>query len=81
MPLGSDPVRLELGNMSARMWTSIVADLSPNGYKVPHIPHWPRYTPGKEASSFVFHLPKKESCVERDDYRADGINSFNTIAR
>jgi acetylcholinesterase len=31
-PLGSDPARLELGQMAARMWTSFVADLDPNGH-------------------------------------------------
>jgi triacylglycerol lipase len=30
--LGSDPARLELGQMAARMWTSFVADLNPNGH-------------------------------------------------
>ena len=31
-PLGSDPARLELGQMAARMWTSFVVDLDPNGH-------------------------------------------------
>ena len=31
-PLGSDPARLELGQMAARMWTSFVTDLDPNGH-------------------------------------------------
>lgn len=31
-PLGTDPARLELGNMAARMWTSFVTDLNPNGH-------------------------------------------------
>lgn len=31
-PLGTDPTRLELGNMAARMWTSFVTDLDPNGH-------------------------------------------------
>lgn len=31
-PLGSDPARLELGNMAARMWTAFVTDLDPNGH-------------------------------------------------
>jgi hypothetical protein len=30
--LGSDPARLELGQMAARMWTSFVTDLDPNGH-------------------------------------------------
>lgn len=31
-PLGSDPARLELGQMAARMWASFVTDLDPNGH-------------------------------------------------
>jgi hypothetical protein len=31
-PLGADPARLELGNVAARMWTSFVTDLNPNGH-------------------------------------------------
>jgi triacylglycerol lipase len=31
-PLGADPARLELGQLAARMWTSFVADLDPNGH-------------------------------------------------
>lgn len=30
--LGGDPARLELGNLAARMWTSFVVDLDPNGH-------------------------------------------------
>jgi hypothetical protein len=29
-PLGTDPARLELGQMAARMWTSFVTHLNPN---------------------------------------------------
>jgi len=30
--LGPDPARLELGQLAARMWTSFVTDLDPNGH-------------------------------------------------
>ncbi|RHZ69278.1 hypothetical protein CDV55_107398 [Aspergillus turcosus] len=80
-PLGTDPARLELGNMAARMWTSFVTDLNPNGHGVPQIPPWPKYTPGKKASNFVFRLPRNGSYVERDDYRLDGMDYINSIAR
>ncbi|PKX93321.1 putative triacylglycerol lipase (LipA) [Aspergillus novofumigatus IBT 16806] len=82
-PLGTDPARLELGNMAARMWTSFVTDLNPNGHRgiVPQIPQWPKYTPGKKASNFVFRLPMNGSYVERDDYRLDGMDYINSIAR
>ncbi|GAQ07692.1 lipase 4 [Aspergillus lentulus] len=80
-PLGTDPTRLELGNMAARMWTSFVTDLDPNGHGVPQIPQWPKYTPGKKASNFVFRLPRNGSYVERDDYRLEGMDYINSIAR
>ncbi|KAL5335157.1 Alpha/Beta hydrolase protein [Aspergillus crustosus] len=84
--LGDDPARLELANLAARMWTSFVADLDPNGHGVSSIPQWPRY-PAKasagstDPSNFVFRLPKGQSYVENDDYRADGITYLNTIPR
>ena len=31
-PLGTDPARLSLGQLAARMWTSFVVDLDPNGH-------------------------------------------------
>ncbi|KAJ5580014.1 Triacylglycerol lipase (LipA) [Penicillium hispanicum] len=77
--LGSDPARLELGQMAARMWTSFVADLDPNGVGVPAIPTWPRYS--SQAANFVFRLPRSESYVEADTYRAEGIDYINSIAR
>ncbi|KAF7718094.1 Carboxylic ester hydrolase [Penicillium ucsense] len=77
--LGSDPARLSLGQMAARMWTSFVADLDPNGHGVSHLPAWPRYS--SHASNFVFRLPRSESYVEADTYRASGIKYINGIAR
>ncbi|KAE8143921.1 Alpha/Beta hydrolase protein [Aspergillus pseudotamarii] len=77
--LGDDPARLELGNLAARMWTSFVADLDPNGHKVANIPQWPQYS--QEASNLVFRLPKDGSYIEADTYRADGIDYINSIPR
>ncbi|OGE54991.1 hypothetical protein PENARI_c005G11612 [Penicillium arizonense] len=78
-PLGSDPARLDLGQLAARMWTSFVADLDPNGHGVADIPEWTRYS--DHAANFVFRLPRNESYVEDDGYRADGIKYINGIAR
>ncbi|EKV15926.1 Triacylglycerol lipase (LipA), putative [Penicillium digitatum PHI26] len=78
-PLGSDPARLELGQMAARMWTSFAADLDPNGHGVSDIAEWPTYS--SRATNFVFRLPRKESYVEADTYRVDGIDYINSIAR
>ncbi|KAL4869391.1 hypothetical protein BDV12DRAFT_84412 [Aspergillus spectabilis] len=84
--LGDDPARLDLANLAARMWTSFVTDLDPNGHGVPDIPQWPQY-PAKSSSSstnpsnFVFRLPKSQSYVEDDDYRIDGMAYLNTIPR
>ncbi|KKK23930.1 hypothetical protein P175DRAFT_0481441 [Aspergillus ochraceoroseus IBT 24754] len=81
-PLGADPARLELANLAARMWTSFVADLDPNRHGVAEIPQWPRYAHNpSDASNFVFRLPRNQSYVERDTYRADGMAYINTIAR
>ncbi|KAL4803973.1 Alpha/Beta hydrolase protein [Aspergillus unguis] len=84
--LGSDPARLELANLAARMWASFVADLDPNGHSVPGIPQWPQYTTNTSSSpdspsNFVFRLPREDSYVERDDYRVEGMAYLNTIAR
>ncbi|KAJ6001687.1 hypothetical protein N7522_006914 [Penicillium canescens] len=78
-PLGSDPARLDLGQLAARMWTSFVADLDPNGHGVADIPEWTRYS--DRAANFVFRLPRNESYVEDDGYRVDGIKYINSIAR
>ncbi|RAH82887.1 alpha/beta-hydrolase [Aspergillus japonicus CBS 114.51] len=80
-PLGSDPTRLALGNLAARMWTAFVTDLDPNGHGVDGIPQWPRYTPADGPANFVFRLPRTESYVEADTYRAEGIEYINSIAR
>ncbi|RAL13684.1 putative triacylglycerol lipase (LipA) [Aspergillus homomorphus CBS 101889] len=80
-PLGANPARLALGNLAARMWTAFVTDLDPNGHGVKNIPQWPRYTPGQNPSNFVFRLPRTESYVEEDTYRAEGIEYINSIAR
>ncbi|OOO06830.1 Carboxylesterase type B [Aspergillus oryzae] len=77
--LGDDPARLELGNLAARMWTSFVVDLDPNGHNVANIPQWPQYS--QETSNFVFRLPKDGSYIETDTYRADGIDYINSIPR
>ncbi|KUM60589.1 hypothetical protein ACN42_g6551 [Penicillium freii] len=78
-PLGSDPARLELGQMAARMWTSFVADLDPNGHGVSDIAKWPQYS--SRATNFVLRLPRNESYIEADTYRVDGIDYINNIAR
>ncbi|KAJ5877215.1 hypothetical protein N7455_000680 [Penicillium solitum] len=78
-PLGSDPARLELGQMAARMWTSFVTDLDPNGHGVSDIAKWPKYS--SRATNFVLRLPRNESYVEADTYRVDGIDYINSIAR
>lgn len=95
--------------MAARMWTSFVTDLNPNGHggefflvttslniyvpiashmddiltlmirAVPHIPQWPRYS--SKPANFVFRLPRNESYVEADTYRAAGMDYINSIAR
>ncbi|CAG8948595.1 unnamed protein product [Penicillium salamii] len=80
-PLGSDPARLELGQMAARMWTSFVTDLDPNGHGVSDISRWPEYASGTSASNFVLRLPRTESYTEADTYRAAGIAYINSIAR
>ncbi|KAE8375478.1 Alpha/Beta hydrolase protein [Aspergillus bertholletiae] len=77
--LGDDPNRLELGNLAARMWTSFIVDLDPNGHNVANIPRWPQYS--QEASNFVFRLPRDSSYTEVDNYRAEGINYINSIPR
>ncbi|KAF5860819.1 hypothetical protein ETB97_001039 [Aspergillus alliaceus] len=77
--LGDNPGRLELANLVARMWTSFVTVLDPNGHDVANIPQWLQYS--QEASNFVFRLPKDESYIEADTYRADGIDYINSIAR
>ncbi|KAJ6104377.1 hypothetical protein N7523_010697 [Penicillium sp. IBT 18751x] len=77
--LGSDPSRLELGQMAARMWTSFVTDLDPNGHGVSHVPQWPKYS--SKTKNFVFRLPMNESYIEDDTYRAKGMNVINGIAR
>ncbi|KAJ5397744.1 hypothetical protein N7509_005857 [Penicillium cosmopolitanum] len=78
-PLGTDPARLELGQMAARMWTSFVTHLNPNGHGLNKIPQWPRYS--SKATNFVFRLPRNESYIEADSYRASGISVINNIAR
>ncbi|KAJ5675703.1 hypothetical protein N7462_008600 [Penicillium macrosclerotiorum] len=77
--LGSDPARLQLGQMAARMWTSFVTDLNPNGHGVSRIPEWPRYS--THATNFVFRLPRNESYLEADNYRVSGMAYLNSIAR
>ncbi|KAL4877326.1 Alpha/Beta hydrolase protein [Aspergillus karnatakaensis] len=84
--LGDDPARLDLANLAARMWTSFVVGLDPNGHGVSDIPEWPQYSADASSkstspSNFVFRLPKTESYVESDNYRVDGIAYLNTIAR
>ncbi|KAL4738873.1 Alpha/Beta hydrolase protein [Aspergillus similis] len=79
--LGDDPSRLELANLAARMWASFVTDLDPNGHGVNDIPKWPQYSTSASPSNFVFRLPRNESYVEADDYRAGGIAYLNTIPR
>ncbi|KAL2838405.1 Alpha/Beta hydrolase protein [Aspergillus pseudodeflectus] len=84
--LGDDPARLELANLAARMWTSFVVDLDPNGHGVSDISQWPRY-PFKSSSTkvqpsnFVFRLPRDQSYVEDDTYREEGMAYLNTISR
>ncbi|KAI2792220.1 hypothetical protein POX_b02257 [Penicillium oxalicum] len=78
-PLGTDPARLSLGQLAARMWTSFVVDLDPNGHGVSGIPRWPRYS--SQSSNFVFRLPRRETYVEADTYRASGMAYINSIAR
>jgi acetylcholinesterase len=46
---------------------------------VADIPEWTRYS--DHAANFVFRLPRNESYVEDDGYRADGIKYINGIAR
>ncbi|GKZ21401.1 hypothetical protein AbraIFM66951_006204 [Aspergillus brasiliensis] len=79
-PLGSDPARLELGNMAARMWTAFVTDLDPNGHGVSGIPHWPKYNLS-DPRDFVFRVPRNGSYVEKDTFRTEGIDYINTIVR
>ena len=49
------------------------------------IPKWPRYaSPTHHQSTpanFVFRLPRGDSYVEKDDYRAEGIAYINSIPR
>ncbi|PYH87511.1 alpha/beta-hydrolase [Aspergillus ellipticus CBS 707.79] len=78
--LGSDPARLALGDLAARMWTAFVTDLSPNGHGVADIPQWPEYDPS-DPKDFVFRLPRTDSYVEEDTYRREGIEYINTIPR
>ncbi|RAK95454.1 putative triacylglycerol lipase (LipA) [Aspergillus ibericus CBS 121593] len=78
--LGSDPARLSLGNLAARMWTAFVSDLDPNGHGVSDIPQWPKYDPA-DPYNFVFRLPRNECYVEADTYRAEGMEYINTIVR
>ncbi|KAJ5273522.1 hypothetical protein N7478_008647 [Penicillium angulare] len=78
--LGADlPGRLALGQMAARMWTSFAADLDPNGHGILNIPKWTRFSSHTE--NFVFRLPRNQSYVEADDYRVEGIDYINSIAR
>ncbi|KAL2810891.1 Alpha/Beta hydrolase protein [Aspergillus granulosus] len=83
--LGDDPARLELANLAARMWTSFVVDLDPNGHGVSDIAQWPRYSRSNPAknkpSNFVFRLPRSQSYVEDDTYRKEGMAYLNTIPR
>ncbi|KAL2866880.1 putative triacylglycerol lipase (LipA) [Aspergillus lucknowensis] len=84
--LGNDPARLDLANLAARMWTSFVVDLDPNGHGVPNIPQWPQYTSESsftthKPSNFVFRLPKNQIYVEDDTYRREGMAYLNTLAR
>ncbi|OJZ84244.1 hypothetical protein ASPFODRAFT_48242 [Aspergillus luchuensis CBS 106.47] len=79
-PLGSDPSRLELGNLAARMWTAFVSDLDPNGHGVSGIPTWPKYNLS-DPQDFVFRVPRNESYVEKDTFRTEGIDYINTIVR
>ncbi|KAL4889553.1 Alpha/Beta hydrolase protein [Aspergillus ambiguus] len=78
-PLGDDPDRLELGNLAARMWTSFVARLDPNGHAVSRVPKWPAYA--TQAANFVFRLPRNGSYVEEDTDRVEGMAYINGIAR
>ncbi|PWY64057.1 carboxylesterase family protein [Aspergillus heteromorphus CBS 117.55] len=78
--LGSDPARLELGDLAARMWTAFATDLDPNGHGVSNIPTWPTYNPS-DPQDFVFQLPRTDSYVEADTYRAEGMAYINSIAR
>ncbi|KAF7595633.1 hypothetical protein BBP40_005381 [Aspergillus hancockii] len=77
-PLGADPDRLELGNLAARMWTTFVSDLDPNGHNVENIQQWPKYS--QKTSNFVFRLPKDESYIEDDIYRADAEDEPNELS-
>ncbi|KAJ5622170.1 Triacylglycerol lipase (LipA) [Penicillium herquei] len=73
------PGRLPLGQMAARMWTSFAADLNPNGHGISNIPEWPDFA--RNATNFVFRLPRNESYIELDDYRTAGMDYINSIAR
>ncbi|KAJ5734318.1 Triacylglycerol lipase (LipA) [Penicillium malachiteum] len=73
------PGRLPLGQMAARMWTSFAADLNPNGHGIANIPQWPDFA--RNATNFVFRLPRNESYIELDDYRTAGMDYINSIAR
>ncbi|KAL4952420.1 Alpha/Beta hydrolase protein [Aspergillus filifer] len=77
----TDPSRLDLANLAARMWSSFVTDLNPNGHGVSSIPEWPAYPSGLEPSNFVFRLPREESYVEGDGYRGEGMEYINSIPR
>ncbi|KAL4793842.1 carboxylesterase family protein [Aspergillus venezuelensis] len=77
----TDSSRLDLANLAARMWSSFVTDLDPNGHGVDSIPLWPAYRSDSEGSNFVFRLPKEEIYVETDDYRAQGVEYINSIPR
>ncbi|KAJ5108898.1 hypothetical protein N7456_005573 [Penicillium angulare] len=78
--LGADlPGRLALGQLAARMWTSFAADLDPNGHGISNIPEWSRFSSHTE--NFVFRLPRDQSYVEADDYRVEGMDYINSIAR
>lgn len=46
---------------------------------VSHIPQWPKYP--TKATNFVFRLPRNESYIENDTYRAAGMDVINNIAR
>ncbi|KAL4965319.1 putative triacylglycerol lipase (LipA) [Aspergillus stella-maris] len=77
----TDPTRLDLANLAARMWSSFVTDLDPNGHGVNSIPEWPAYISDSAPSNFVFRLPREESYVEGDGYRMEGMEYINSIPR
>ncbi|TNY22623.1 alpha/beta-hydrolase [Rhodotorula diobovata] len=70
MDLGSRDGDAALAQLMTSQWVSFIHDGTPNNHGIKGAPKWPDYR--SSASNFVFS--RKESTVEKDDFRQEGID-------